>query len=90
MVLKTLKENGANATKLILAAVPAIAQQDWTKTIQDLKVVKVAYYRLLDFFGSISNSNFKRCGVHGEWDTKPMQAVTLCVHGEWDTNQCKQ
>ena len=38
MVLKTLKENGANATKLILAAVPEIAKQDWTKTQQDLKV----------------------------------------------------
>ena len=38
MVMKTLKENGANATKLILAAVPALAKQDWTKTTQDLKV----------------------------------------------------
>ena len=38
MVIKTLKENGANATKLILAAVPALAKQDWTKTRQELKV----------------------------------------------------
>ena len=38
MVLKTLKLNGANATKLILAVVPEIAKQDWTKTRQELKV----------------------------------------------------
>ena len=38
MVLKTLKENGANATKLILAAVPELAKQDWSKTTQALKV----------------------------------------------------
>jgi prolyl-tRNA editing enzyme YbaK/EbsC (Cys-tRNA(Pro) deacylase) len=40
MVLKTLKLNGANATKLILAVVPEIAKQDWTKTRQELKVMK--------------------------------------------------
>lgn len=38
MVRKTLKENGTIATKLILAAVPALAKQDWTKTRQELKV----------------------------------------------------
>ena len=38
MVLKTLKLNGANATKLILAVVPEIAKQDWTKTRQELQV----------------------------------------------------
>ena len=39
--MKTLKENGANATKLILAAVPELAKQDWSKTSQDLKVREV-------------------------------------------------
>ena len=38
MVMKTLKENGAHAVKIILAAVPLIAQQDWTDTIQQHKV----------------------------------------------------
>ena len=39
--MKTLKENGANATKLILAAVPELAKQDWSKTSQALKVREV-------------------------------------------------
>ena len=43
MVLKTLKLNGANATKLILAVVPEIAKQDWTKTRQELKVKQKNY-----------------------------------------------
>ncbi len=38
--MKTLKENGDHAVKIILAAVPLIAQQDWTDTIQQHKVGK--------------------------------------------------
>ena len=38
MVLKTLKENGTHAAKLILAVVPLIAQEDWTETIDGHKV----------------------------------------------------
>ena len=38
MVLKTLKENGVNATKLIVETVPMIASEDWTKTLQENKV----------------------------------------------------
>ena len=38
MVLKTLKQNSEKATKLILAAVPMIAQEDWSNTADELKV----------------------------------------------------
>lgn len=38
MVMKTMKENGVKATQLLLAAVPLIAQEDWTNTTQELQV----------------------------------------------------
>ena len=44
MVLMTLKENGEHAVKIILAAVPLIAQQDWTNTIQQHKVGKGVWF----------------------------------------------
>ena len=36
--MKTMKENGARATNLILQTVPLIAGEDWTETFKDLKV----------------------------------------------------
>ena len=38
MVLKTLKENGERATKLICRAVALMAQEEWSKTIEELAV----------------------------------------------------
>ena len=38
MVMKTMKENGEKAVKLILAAVPMIAQEQWHVTIGALQV----------------------------------------------------
>ena len=38
MVIKTLQSNGEKAKKLILAAVPLIAQEDWTETLQQNRV----------------------------------------------------
>ena len=38
MVLRTLKENGEKATKLIRRAVALMAQEEWTKTIEELAV----------------------------------------------------
>ncbi len=47
MVLKTLKENGERATKLIRRAVEMIAQDDWTDTIEELTVsyCDTCYYK---------------------------------------------
>ena len=36
--MKTMKRNGAMAVQLLLAAVPLIAQENWTDTIQEVKV----------------------------------------------------
>ena len=38
MVMKTMKESGAMAARLILKAVPLIAREDWTDTRRELKV----------------------------------------------------
>lgn len=43
MVMKTLSENGKHAVQLLLAAVPLIAQMDWTDTIKDLQVYRVSH-----------------------------------------------
>ena len=40
MVLKTLKDNGEKAKQLILSAVPMIAAEDWTETLENCKVYK--------------------------------------------------
>lgn len=39
MVLKNLKENGERAKQIIVAAVPMIASEDWTETLEDCKVL---------------------------------------------------
>ena len=44
MVIKTLQSNGEKAKKLILAAVPLIAQEDWTETLQQNKVLRCHCY----------------------------------------------
>ena len=38
MVMKIMKENGEKAAKLILAAVPMIAQEEWHTTFGALQV----------------------------------------------------
>ena len=38
MVLKTLKDNGLKAKQILLTAVPMIAAEDWTQTLQQNKV----------------------------------------------------
>lgn len=38
MVLKTLKENGEKATKLIRRAVALMAQEEWSSTMDELAV----------------------------------------------------
>lgn len=38
MVLKTLKENASKAKQILLAAVPMIAQEDWTNTLKNNQV----------------------------------------------------
>ena len=38
LVLKTLKENGEKAKNLLLKAVPAVAKEEWTETIQNNQV----------------------------------------------------
>ena len=40
MVIKTMRENGEKARQLILSAVPAIAELDWTETLKQNKVKK--------------------------------------------------
>ena len=37
-VLKTLFENAGKATRIILAAVPVIARENWSNTHQEIKV----------------------------------------------------
>ena len=38
MVLTTLKENSEKAKNIILSAVPLIASEDWSDTLQQCKV----------------------------------------------------
>ena len=38
VVMDTLKNNASHAVKIILAAVPLIAEQDWTETIKEHQV----------------------------------------------------
>jgi hypothetical protein len=61
MVMKTLRENGKHAVQLILAAVPLIAQLDWTDTIKDHQVVLMVLTRL--GFGIIIVSTLPRWGA---------------------------
>ncbi len=51
MVLKTLKENGERATKLIRRAVTLMAQEDWTSTIDELSVSR--YYTAYSLYSII-------------------------------------
>ena len=44
MVMKTLKENGERAIKLICKAVTMIAHEEWKQTIQELSV---SYYTVV-------------------------------------------
>ena len=37
-VMKTFKTNAANATAIILKAIPQIVKEDWTATLQENKV----------------------------------------------------
>ena len=38
MVMKTLKENASMAKRIIMAAVPMIAKQDWSATLKHNQV----------------------------------------------------
>ena len=38
-VMKTFKTNAANATAIILKAIPQIVKEDWTATLQENKVI---------------------------------------------------
>ena len=37
--MKTFKTNAANATAIILKAIPRIVKEDWTVTLQENKVI---------------------------------------------------
>ncbi len=41
MVMKTMKESGDKALRVIRTAVTMIAQEDWTDTIQEQKVILI-------------------------------------------------
>ncbi len=38
LVIQTLKQNSEKAVRLLLSAIPCIAREDWTKTIENNKV----------------------------------------------------
>lgn len=51
MIMKMLQSNAEKAKKLLLAAVPLIAKDDWDETLEKNKVHCDRYYLIYNFLG---------------------------------------
>ena len=63
LALKTFRENVSKVTNVLCAAIPLIAKEDWSGTIQDLQVCLILHFliSLLTFFYLVTENRQRQC-----------------------------